>query len=56
MRGHLQAKAGPQGQEEEALLSTYTLKSPPSIVLLFHFDIPLTSSVLSLYLSWPLFF
>lgn len=46
MRGHLQAKPRPWGQEEEALLSSHTLKSPPSIVLLLHFDIPLTISVL----------
>lgn len=51
MRGHLQAKAGPRGQEEEALLSFHTLKSPPSIVLLLHFDISLTCSSLSLHLS-----
>lgn len=44
IRGHLQAKARPQGQEQEALLSSHTLKSPPSIVLLRHSDI----------LSWPL--
>lgn len=55
MRGHLQAKTRPRGQEEKALLSSHTLKLPLSIVLLLHVDIPLTRFMLLLHLSWSHF-